>query len=147
MTDNRLKWLVFAALLLNAAAFAFFWFDRPKPPRPPHEIIVDALGMDAAQQAAYTLMHRAHRRTTDSLLQNIASIRKQLYSRSAPAAPDSLFRAIGQMQAQIEAVTFQHFEDVRGICRPEQQGKLDELLLETVQRVTQQGRKGKSPPR
>ncbi len=151
MFDRKLKWLVLAALLLNAATVALvFHFTRPQQPepsRPAFKIMEEKLAFDAGQIEKYTTLHRAHRRTTDSLLQEIGQLRKKMYANPPAGSPDSLAQKIGQVQVEIEHVTFQHFQDLRKICSPTQQGKLDSLLFETVQRVTLPGRQNGPPPR
>ena len=57
---------------------------------------------------------------------------------------DSTLQAIGLLQQQIELVTYQHFENLRKICTPEQQTKLDKMLVGAVQHVLMS--KGDKPP-
>lgn len=138
MRSNILKYLVVAALLINAATLIFFWLKRPahKPQRRIARIIVDELKMDSKQQAIYTTQHKAHHRTHDSLLQRIAAQRRILYAQSQ-ATNDTILQKIGALQQEIELVTHQHFIDVRNICTPEQQIILDNLLEKTFQQLLQ----------
>jgi periplasmic protein CpxP/Spy len=148
MSNNLLKYVVVVALLINAATLGFFWLKHPPqegggPQKPPFQIIIDELRLDEGQQKTYEILRGQHRHSTDSLLKRISEKRTRLYDKS-PVLLDSIAQQIGAFQQQIELVTFHHFEDVRKICTPEQQKKLDEILLRTVQRVL--STQGERPP-
>lgn len=138
MRNNGLKYIVVAALLLNVATLLFFWFTRPPHPnglpKEKVDLISKELNLSDDQQAAFTTLKRQHHRTHDSLLQIIAGKRTVLYTQK-PASLDSTMHVIGQLQEQIELMTYQHFEKVREICTPEQQVKLDKMLAGAVQQV------------
>lgn len=138
MRSNILKYIVFAALLINAITLVFFWLKRPahKPPKRIENIVIDELKMDTKQQAIYTKQHKAHHRTHDSLLQLIAAQRRILYAQKQ-GTNDTILQKIGTLQQEIELVTYNHFIDVRNICTPEQQIILDNLLERTFQQLLQ----------
>jgi periplasmic protein CpxP/Spy len=148
MKNNWLKYLVAIALISNAATLMFFWYNRPphEGKRAPKtgEMLIEELKMDEKQQAIFRPMREQHHQAHDSLLQIIAAQRKILYSQKQ-AANDSVLTKIGLLQAEIERITYNHFKEVRSICTPEQQGKLDILLEKTVQNILTP--KGKKRPR
>lgn len=150
MRNNGLKYIVVAALLLNVATLLFFWFTRPPRPKGlPQEqgdLISKELNLSDEQQAVFTTLIRQHHSTHDSLLQIIAGKRTVLYTQK-PASLDSTIQAIGQVQEQIELITYQHFEKVREICTPEQQAKLDKMLAGAVQRVLMPTDEKRPPPK
>ncbi len=148
MKNNGLKYLVIAALLVNAATLLFFWFIPPPHPGRPQkgkgDLISKELDFSKEQQAAFTTLRKQHHRTHDSLLQIISEKRQVLYAQKI-ATLDSIIHDIGQLQEQIERITYQHFAKVREICTLEQQAKLDKMLAGAVQRVLMPN-EGKRPP-
>lgn len=138
MKNDGLKYIVAAALLVNVTTLIFFWVTRPpqggRPPKEAFDTITQELKLDNDQQKAFMTLRQQHHGKHDSLLQLIAEKRKVLYSQK-PASLDSILLPIGQLQQEIELVTYQHFEDMRKICTPEQQAKLDKLLVGAAQRV------------
>ncbi len=150
MRNNGLKYLVIAAVILNVATLIFFWVTRPprggRPPKETFDVLTQELKLDNDQQKVYKALRQQHHRTHDSFLQLIAEKREVLYAQK-PASLDSIIQPIGQLQQQIELITYQHFEDVRKICTPEQQTKLDKILVGAVQRVLMPKSNKRSPPK
>jgi periplasmic protein CpxP/Spy len=155
MKKNGLKYLVMIALLINAATLIFFWLHRPPPQgdRPPprgkmqQDKLIESLNFDENQQKTFEILRGQHRQAMDSFSREIAENRKILYEKmplNDAKTADSLMVRIGYAQQKIEAVTFQHFTEVRKICRPEQQQKLDKMLLEVASIVSKP--KGEKPP-
>jgi periplasmic protein CpxP/Spy len=146
MKNNGLKYVVVAALLINAATLIFFWYNRPpngdKPHLRPERVLIEALKLDKNQQVMFQTLREKHHRTHDSLLQIMAAQRQVLY-RQKQVANDSTLHKIGILQAEIERITYNHFTDIRKICTPEQQPLLDNLLEKTVQNILMpKGRRG-----
>lgn len=148
MKNNALKYLVVAALLANTATLLFFWLKRPPRgdrPKPPFEILTQELQLNTEQQKAFTLLHKQHHHVHDSLLQSMAEKRKVLYTQKTSQI-DSIVQQIGLIQQEIEVITYYHFEDVRKICTPEQQTKLDNILVRSVQHVLMPKGNKQPPP-
>jgi periplasmic protein CpxP/Spy len=138
MKHIALKYIVIAALLINAATLIFFWLNRREeiPPKRPFEVLIEALKLNNEQQDAYKNLREKHHEKHNNLLTRIAGQRKILYSQKQ-TINDTIIHNIGLLQEEIELLTYQHFEDVRKICTPEQQVKLDSVLTKTVQNVLQ----------
>ncbi len=150
MKNNWLKYLVVAALLINSGTLILFWLKRPlndnRPPRP-LQILEKELQLDNKQLDTYEILKKQHHRSNDSLLQLMAEKRRMLYS-SKSIAVDSTIHEIGLIQQEIESITYHHFEDLRKICTPKQQAKLDNLLLGAVQHLLMpKDRRNPPPPR
>lgn len=143
-----LKYLVVAALLLNAATLLFFWLTRPPHGKPPQkergDVITRELNLDDDQLKVFNALRVQHHESHDSLLELIAEKRTVLYTQK-PTSLDSTIQVLGYLQEQIELMTYQHFEKVRTICTPEQQAKLDKMLAGAVQHVLMP-KGGKKPP-
>ena len=150
MKNNGLKYLVIAALLVNAATLIFFWVTRPprggRPPKETFDELTQELKLDNDQQKIYKALRKQHHSSHDSLLQLIAEKRQVLY-RQKPTSLDSIIQPIGQLQQEIELITYQHFEEVRKICTPKQQAILDELLVGAVQHVLMPKNNKRPPPK
>lgn len=148
MNNNWLKYLVIAALLINTATLVFFWLKRPlNGNRPPQalQLLEKELQLDDKQMDAFEISKKQHHRSHDSLLQLMGEKRQMLYSLKSPSI-DSTVKQIGAIQEEIELITYHHFEDVRKICTPEQQAKLDKMLLGAVQHLLMPKNRRNPPP-
>jgi periplasmic protein CpxP/Spy len=134
MKNIALKYIVIAALLINAATLIFFWLKQQeeRPPKRPFEVLIEALKLNNEQQDAYKNLREKHREVHNNLLTRMAEQRKGLYTQKN-TINDTIIHNIGLLQEEIELLTYHHFEDVRKICTPEQQVKLDSVLTKTVQ--------------
>ena len=149
MKNNGLKYVVAFALLVNAATLIFFWYNRPErrnnPPARPEKVLVETLNLDEKQQAIFKILKEQHHASHDSLLRLIADKRQMLY-RQKGGVNDSILTQIGLLHQDIERITYNHFNDVRKICTPDQQTQLDSLLLKTVQQILIPKNKKRPPP-
>lgn len=138
MKNNGLKYIVVLALLANAATLIFFWFNRPERMRNPNigpkKILEATLNFDAAQEGIFQTLKAQHHASHDSLLGIIADKRQLLY-RQKGGANDSILNQIGALNQEIERITYNHFSDVRKMCTPIQQARLDSLLEKTVHQI------------
>ncbi len=151
MKNNWLKITVIIALLINAATLLFFWWSAQKPnDRPnlrPAQILKNTLKLDEKQTILYDTLRERHHTQHDSLLKLVANCRQNLYAQKQ-VANDSILTQIGLLHKEIERITYEHFEEVRQICTPEQQAELDKLLEKMVQNVLMPKERGrKRPPR
>ncbi len=150
MKNNGLKYIVIAALLLNVTTLIFFWLkfaspdDGRKPP--PRDLLQQELQFNGKQLAAFELLKKHHHEKHGDLLRQISDKRKVLYAPN-PVSIDSTVHQIGLLQEEIELMTFHHWEDVRKICTPEQQSKLDTMLFRSVQRILNPNSDRKPPPK
>jgi periplasmic protein CpxP/Spy len=148
MKNNWLKYLVAIALIINAATLIFFWYFRPpeegKRAMRPGRVLVEALKLEDNQQDIYQNLQHQHHQEHDSLLQIIAAQRQVLYSQKQ-VANDTILTKIGLLQVEIERITYAHFKEIRKICTPEQQAKLDILLEKTVQNILMPKRQKTTP--
>jgi periplasmic protein CpxP/Spy len=148
MKNNLLKYLVAAALVINAATLIFFWYNRPpqdeKSGLRPARVLIEELKLDEKQQAIFHPLREQHHQAHDSLLKIIADKRQILY-RQKQVANDSILHQIGLLNQEIERITYNHFMDIRKICTPEQQAQMDILLEKTVQNILMPKKKRRQP--
>ena len=125
-------------ILLNVAIVSFMWL-APHPPRPdraggPASIIIRELNFNDVQRQQFEKLKEEHQhimrstnekeRHTHDALSNL--IRE---GQDSTAASDSLINEIIQDKKRIEIATFHHLAEVRKICRPEQQKKFDNIII------------------
>ncbi|MFL5763959.1 MAG: Spy/CpxP family protein refolding chaperone [Bacteroidia bacterium] len=134
-----LRFLVVGLVLLNTACIIFLFAGRRHgPPFPPpmqgggpKQIIVDRLHFDAAQQEEFGRLVEVHHHTMDSLVDASKHLHDQLYSllksEGMETQADSLMKAIGTNEMQLEQLNFNHFKDIRKLCKPEQKADFDRL--------------------
>ncbi|WP_344822692.1 hypothetical protein [Rurimicrobium arvi] len=90
--------------------------------------------MDEAQVDQYEALIRQHRSAVIAIDKETAGLKRTLYqSLLVPANRDSLINLIGEQQKNIERVNLAHFEDIKALCRPEQQERFTQLVQELDQ--------------
>jgi Spy/CpxP family protein refolding chaperone len=136
---------VIGLLLLNFATLGFLFISGTKGHKPPHdipegrhepkEIIIERLHFDANQQKEYGQLIEWHRGEIRQLEDSIRVSKNELYmllndDKIDEKAKVTLINQIALFQKQIEATHFKHFEDIKKLCKPEQQVYFNELTEE-----------------
>ncbi len=137
---------VIGLLLLNLSTLGYLFLNGPKGDRPPHErrpepkeIIIERLHFDANQQKEYVKLIQWHRGEIDRLDDNIRQTKNELYIQLSEKEinikiKDSLIALLNSYQKQIEQTHFKHFEDIKKLCKPEQQDDFV-ILTEDLSRI------------
>ena len=147
---------VIGLLLLNFGTLAFLFLNKPPHPpmgpgpggEGPKRIIIERLGFDKEQIAQYEKLIDGHRRTIRELDGEIRETKNNLYSTLSSGSQlnkDSLQTRLGEIQKQIETTHYNHFADIKKLCRPEQLKAFDELTKELA-RFFAPGRHPFPPP-
>jgi periplasmic protein CpxP/Spy len=150
MNNNVLKYLAVFVLLVNVVSLAFFLMNQP-PEKPentrlkPSEMVSQALYFNQEQQVAYKKLHEQHRRTHDNLVKQIDDKRKALYAQNTNAI-EAITQEIGLLHQQVEITMYQHFQEVRKICKPEQQVELDKRVVKFAHLILCPPPHGERPP-
>lgn len=143
---EKTKLLTFAViglLILNTATLTFLWLNRHHPPqpgqghdrngRPPAAaFLINQLDFDENQTATYDRLRIAERKAKDSLQVVLREKREALF-RGIVSNDTSKIAEIGEIQMEFDRSTFRHFQEVRTLCRPEQQVKFDQVIGEVLQ--------------
>ena len=148
-TNKLLVFSTIALLIINIVLVYFLWNNKHKSPRKERggergDWVVNELKLDDQQKAEHKKLKDAHFANIKPVFDSISASRRQLYQLLKEATPnDSLVdhytRLIGEQHTRISKYTFEHFRQLRAICNPEQQVKLDSV----VQRIVlDMGRKG-----
>ncbi|WP_284652166.1 hypothetical protein [Flavobacterium terrisoli] len=137
---------VIGLLLLNLGTLGFLFLNGPKDHRLPHEgrpkpkeIIIEKLHFDANQKTAYEKLIHWHRGEINRLDDSIRQTKNELYSGLDETeinvkTKDSLIALLNSYQKQIEETHFKHFEDIKKLCKPEQQEDF-KALTEELSRI------------
>ncbi|WP_395633914.1 Spy/CpxP family protein refolding chaperone [Flavobacterium sp.] len=137
---------IIGLLLINLVTLGFLFLNGPKPGGMPHEgrrqpktIIIEKLHFDAAQQNEYEKLIRWHRGAIDQLDDSIRQTKNKLYSGLSETnintkTKDSLIALLNAYQKQVEETHFKHFEDIKKLCKPEQQEDF-KALTEELSRI------------
>ena len=134
---------IIALLVINLGTLGFLLFSGPKkghfPPdggRPkPREIIIEQLHLDAQQVADYEVLIHQHRKQITATEDKIRDAKNELYlllnSTTVDATKkNSLVNTLGQYQKEIELIHFNHFSDIKKLCKPEQLDGFSDLTEE-----------------
>lgn len=152
--ETLLLWAVGLLVALNLATLGFMVWNRPHHPprggpRQVDRLIVETLGLDAAQRARFDVLKREHREQIVQLDAAYAEVStayfRQLSGAVLTTRKDSLERELGRIQAQKAAVTLAHFEQLKALCMPQQQARFAELVPDLLRLVLPDEKKGPPP--
>ena len=163
--QKRYLWIIIIILLvMNITALALLWLGRPEgrrpqsgPPNPVEEknrteqMLQKELGFDKMQTEQYLKMRLEHRSQAQQLNDEIRQLKKEMFDEvlqdnPQPLLSDSLLRLVQEKQAKLEQVTFQHFLDLKKLCKPDQKDKLKLLMHEVFRQNLPPGRNSAGPP-
>lgn len=156
MENTRfLKIAVLLLLLLNIGTLTFMWIRRPPPPGGgpgPFNYLVRATGMDDLQREAYARLRDAHHSSMERLHDKATKLRQEMFgllsanNQNDPAV-GQLADSIAAVRKEEELVTFRHFQEVRKLCRPDQQQKFDEAIAGAIESMGAPMQPGPPPER
>ncbi len=160
---NKIKLLTFSViglLFLNIGIICFLYFSRPtdrndKFNPKPREIISEKLHFDANQIKSYDQLIEIHKFKIDSLNTKSKELKFELYSQLKLATINNVEknRLINELinnQKEIENTYFQHFLDIKSLCKKDQIEAFNSLTDELGKMFSKQLKQiseGKQPPR
>ncbi len=164
---KRKRYLWFTIIILifmNLASITLLWVgkpeagrfrDGPKNPSEEHKriqhLLKKELEFDNKQVEQYLKIRKEHQDQMRLLSGEVKEIKRRMFDEVLEDNPqtelsDSLLALAQAKQAQLEQLTFQHFLDLKKLCRPEQQDKLKLLMHEVFRPSPPPGRDGDGPP-
>ncbi len=121
---------VIGLLLLNLATISFLLIGPPKDHRrpedkKPNEVIIDKLHFDAEQIKKFDAIIQIHKTKVETFEKDIRKNKNQLYVLLLDKEinihkKDSLLQIISNDLNQIENLHFNHFIEIKNICREDQ---------------------------
>jgi Spy/CpxP family protein refolding chaperone len=151
MSKTKLLYGIIGLLILLNTSILVLVLAQPHPPRPdeqhrpdPKNVIISELQFDAAQQAAFATSMHKHHDQIEQLDERLLATRQQLYQLLATNQPDlakksEYMQQDLQIQAQIEETHWQHFQEIKQICRPDQLPKFAQLTTKFSQLFSKKG--------
>jgi len=96
-------------------------------------------------------VRQEHRSQAQQLNDEIRQLKKQMFDEVLEDSPqsqlsDSLLGLVQEKQADLEQVTFQHFLDLKKLCKPEQRDNLKLLMREAFRQKSGPRDDGMPPP-
>jgi len=148
MNNRLIAWAILVLLLCNIMTLTALWWqmhNRPAPPPRPAEekpttttrFLTEELRMTPEQQVLFATLRDRYFHQADSL-HNIIHELKGLTNREILSnQPDHnqvviWTKRIGDCEAAIQQLNFEHFLQLKSICRPDQLARFRELFQEMV---------------
>ncbi len=123
-------------LISNLALVGFMSFGPPKHPKMegPEKLIREKLHFSEEQIQQHQILIKKHRKNIRQKEDEILAAKNKLYAtlvkESTKQERDSLINAISDVQKEIENIHYDHFLEMKAICKPEQQKYFQELTIE-----------------
>lgn len=127
---------VIALALLNIGLITFFMTGKKsKPPKRvgPKKIIIERLKLDEGQIAAYEKLIEKHQIDMDAKNTEVGEAQNILFKHlqnNSHEKRDSLTNIIGQLNQEMAIIHFEHFKELKQLCKPEQINAFNELTSE-----------------
>ena len=151
MENKSLKyWKIFAFILiaLNITLIVLLILGRPQYRQEgddPGKYLVGKLKFTEQQETAFNKLKNSHHTTVEELKIEGERLRKSFFDGLTSDFPssyrDSIANKIAENQRQIELVTYNHFEEVKNICTPEQKVIFNDIIKEVLARLGRQEKK------
>lgn len=149
-------WIILLLVLLNVLVLASFWLsrERPKPAPAPSspagtqstvkEFLQRELDLTPEQVTRYDALLAAHTARTKALEEEIHATRREMMDQLEKDQPDMalvdrLAAEIGAGQAALDKATFNHFLEIKAVCSPAQQARLNEIVREVLRALRPAG--------
>ena len=140
---SKIKLLTIAViglLAVNLGILGILFLRKPPmeagPPmrgEGPRKIIIERLHFDKDQVTQYEQLITQHQEKIRNLDREIRKTKNDLYSTLADGPvmnKDSLQNKLGEIQKQIEAAHYDHFTEIKKLCKPEQVKYFNDLTTD-----------------
>jgi periplasmic protein CpxP/Spy len=123
---------VIGLLLINAGIVGFLLLRKPPVPpegngpvkkEGPKKIVIERLNFDKDQVGEYEKLIAEHQVAVRGLKDSINNTKNDLYQSLKTenlAGKDSLINLLSVLQKRIESVHYEHFIQIKKLCRPDQ---------------------------
>ncbi|CAH0997645.1 hypothetical protein EMA8858_03779 [Emticicia aquatica] len=155
MKENNKYRFIWAAigllLVLNIGLLAWIMFFSANGFFPPKRLFLEnELKFDQKQSDAYRILRQQHAAQVRALRETVKSMKTEFYEElSQENISDSTIKSkainIETKMAEVDLITFKHFQQVRRMCTPQQQKRFDELIMDLIRTIDRPS--GGPPPR
>jgi periplasmic protein CpxP/Spy len=133
---------VIGLLILNLCIVSFLFLRKPLRPhdrsngRPPFEHggprneIIEGLRFDSVQVRKYEILIDEHQESIKALNDSVRNVKSMLYqtlNAENNTAKDSLIEKLGSLQISIERTHYEHFAEIKKLCKPDQLSDFEAL--------------------
>jgi len=160
---NKNKWWLIAVIVLlvvNSATLTIFWLERKghgllmggKPKGAEAQaFLIKELALDSAQKVQYLELVKAHREGTNAIKKQLRDAKDAFFnllgdSTVSEAAIKQAADKASAIEAQIDLLTFKHFQQIRSICTPAQKAKFDTIIQTVVKMMGPSQQRPQGPP-
>jgi hypothetical protein len=138
---NRTRLISFIAiglLITNLLMVGFIFLNKPQHPMHdgPKKIIAERLYFDAQQISDYDKLIVTHQRNINAKDSLIRQTKNELYgciSSNNVTLKDSFENKLGQLQIEIEEINYNHFLDIKKLCKENQLTYYNDLVKDLAQ--------------
>ena len=149
MNKNKLiTYVAIGLLITNLMLIGFIFFIQPNAHlhEGPQKIIAERLHFDKKQIADYDKLiavHRVEIKTNDSLIRQAKNKLYGCITSNNLALKDSLEKKLGQLQMDIEEINYNHFLEIKKLCKENQLTYYDDLVKDLAQLFAKPGQRAK----
>jgi len=116
----------------------YYLSQKPNKDKEPRDIIIEVLKFDENQTAEYDKLIAVHKKQIRERNEQINQLKNNLYQllpadTISKSTVDSLASEIGSIQQNIEHIHFDHFKDIKSLCKPSQSEDFMKLSLQLQQ--------------
>lgn len=137
MTKNKFYIIIIVGLIIsNLLVIGVLVFRKPPhPPRlGPKRMIIESLHFDKNQVDQFNKLIVSHRLSIVELKNKLDSSKSELYKtltiqNNNEIKTDSIFSAISKINSKIELTNYNHFMDIKKICKDDQLQYFKDLTL------------------
>ncbi len=133
------RFIILVLVALNLSLILFIYLGSKNHPHPPHigpqHHIESKLNFTESQKQEFALIIQKHQKNIRSMEKERFLLKKKLYKLltipSINTQPkDSLIDLLSKTNKKVEEIHFNHFLELKAICRKDQLSKFNELSLE-----------------
>lgn len=163
MKTINTKWLwgIASLLALNLVLLLSMFFMGNSEKRPkPSPFLEEALHFTEPQTREFHALRKEHHQKMMERNEEIRKLKDRFFegiTRDVPKVEtDAINQKIGELVAEIDRITFEHFKEVRALCTPEQEKEFDKIITELLHGGGRQpgqpmpgppnGKRGPGPP-
>lgn len=134
MSKSKFSILIIIVLLLFNSILFFMLFKDHQRKGGPKNIIIEKLHFDKDQIKNYEVYIQKHRKAINDNEAMMNKLRNNLYNElnyvDNSSKIDSIITKIGKQQIIAEKINYNHFLEIKKICKPNQKKDFEELSKE-----------------
>jgi uncharacterized protein (UPF0210 family) len=134
MSKSKFLNFIIFGLLISNGILAFMLINGRHKKDAPKNIIIEKLHLDKEQIKNYELYIAQHRKAINENEIIINKLRSELYQQlkhqQDTSKVDSIISIIANQQTIAEHINYNHFLEIKKLCKPNQKEDFDELTTE-----------------